>query len=176
MNKTLLLIFLTLALTSTAFSQYDFPIGSAGISLGAGWGIDGSWGIGTFSDNSFEHGWEVLLSFWTPDFSSGNPAGEEGTFSWLIPTDKTEKEFGISGGWRYLHKNIGAGVLLNYMSKVSYQNYRSDATGLSWHDPRQVENSFSITLNGVFRASDLIDINVYAGSKRYMAGISFKVF
>lgn len=67
-------------------------------------------------------------------------------------------------------------MLFNYMSKVSYQNYRSDVTELFGHGPRQVENSFSITFNGVFRASDLIDINVYAGSKRYMAGISFKVF
>lgn len=167
---------LTLALTSTAFSQYDFEIGSAGISLGAGWGIDGSWGIGTFSDNGFEHGWEVLLSFWTPDFSSGNPSGEEGEFSWLIPIDTIEKDYGISGGWRYLYGNFGAGALFNYMSKVSYQNYRSDATGLLWHGPRRVENSLSITFNFVIHATDLIDVNLYAGSKRYMVGAGFRVF
>lgn len=100
MNKIFFLVLLTLALTSAAFSQYDALIGSAGVSLGKGWGIDGSWGMGTFSENGFEHGWELLVSFGSPDFSSGNPAGEGGLFpgSSRLIKRKNFTEFREDGG------------------------------------------------------------------------------
>ena len=174
MERTPLKFLFAVALFSLVFSlchgQAEVTTGSAGFSLGTGWGVDLGYGKMTVFSNDHLIGWRVTGSFWSPKYDSdvfgAKPAGEEGYFDWLVPTNKTQFQRGLAMGFLYLYDKFGGGVMLDYIVEVSYQNYRSPATGWNWYMGPSRSYSMGITMNLTYRIGEEFDGALFLGTGR----------
>jgi len=158
-------------ISSLCQGQVEVSTGSAGFSLGTGWGFDLGYGKVKLFDDTHLSGWRITGSFWKEGFDADKPAGDEGYFDWLIPTNNTNYIGGLGLGFLYLYDKLGGGVMLDYTVKTTWQNYRSPVTGWDWHAAEKRTETMGITLNLTYRLGETFDGALFIGTTRgFMVG------